>query len=452
MEPYPSLLNPATVADPYPFYRRLREEDPIHWDDAIEAWLLTRYKDVDAVLHDHRLTADRVASLHTVHAPEVPEATRAALKATLNAMILFMDPPVHTRLRNLANKAFTPRVVEALRQRIEDLVHELLAPALPRGSIDLIREFAYPLPAMVIAEMLGVRREDCDLIKRWSDALALLLGSTTMGGAVAEEAARDVLEFRDYLRELVAERRKRPHSDLISNALKVEEEGHMFSDDDLLANCILLLAAGHETTTNLIGSGMLTLLRRPDQLARLRAEPGLIKSAVEELLRFESPVQGTSRVALEDFELEGKKIQKGQAVLMMLAAANRDPARFTDPETLDLGRADNHHGAFAFGPHYCLGAPLARLEAQIAFPKLVALPGLALATREVGGGQTSSCADCRRCRSLSPPRRRRRQPLTSLSAEARARPPWRAASPAAAQLDVAAALSADWRGKLAATD
>lgn len=383
MEPFPSLLNPATVADPYPLYRRLREEDPIHWDADIEAWLLTRYKDVDAVLHDHRLTADRVASLHTVHAPEVPEITRAALKATLNAMILFMDPPVHTRLRNLANQAFTPHVVEALRQRIEGLVHELLAPALPRGSIDLIREFAYPLPAMVIAEMLGVRREDRDLIKRWSDALALLLGSTTMGGAVAEEAARDVLEFRDYLRELVAERRKRPQSDLISNALQVEEAGHMFSDDDLLANCILLLTAGHETTTNLIGSGMLTLLRRPEQLARLRAEPGLIKSAVEELLRFESPVQGTSRVALEDFELEGKKIQKGQAVLMMLAAANRDPARFADPETLDLGRAANHHGAFAFGPHYCLGAPLARLEAQIAFPKLVALPGLALATREV---------------------------------------------------------------------
>jgi cytochrome P450 len=384
MGDFPSLVDPATIANPYPVYQRLREEDPVHWDDELQTWVLTQYEDIEAALRDPRLSSNRVDSLRNVDSPEVPEATRQALKATLSLWMLFLDPPTHTRLRNLANKVFTPRVVENLKTHIEDIVRELLTPAAPVGRLDVVRDFAYPLPAIVIAEMLGVRREDRELVKRWSDALAVLLGGAACEPSIAEKGARSILEFRSYLGDLVEERRRRPQSGLITAALRAEDQGSLLSHDELLANCVLLLSAGHETTTNLIGNGVLALLRHPDQLRRLRAEPGLIKTAVEELLRFDSPVQATGRLVTEDFEIGGRLLRKGQGVLLVLAAANRDPARFPHPDSLDLGRANNHHGAFAFGPHYCLGAPLARLEAQIAIPALFAsFPDLRLATDEV---------------------------------------------------------------------
>jgi len=384
MGPFPSLLDPATIANPYPLYHRLREEDPVHWDDELHMWVLTRYDDIDAALRDPHLSANRVETLRNVASPEASEAARQTLTATLSSWMLFLDPPQHTRLRNLANQAFTPRMVEKLRKHIEDIVGELLASAASTGSFDVVRDFAYPLPAIVIAEMLGVRREDRDLIKRWSDALALVLGSAACEPSIVENGARSVLEFRDYLQELVADRRRKPQEDLITAALRAEDQGSMLSHDELLANCVLLLTAGHETTTNLIGNGTLALLRHPDQLARLRADPGLIKTAVEELLRFDSPVQATSRLVTEDFPLRGRILQKGQLAFLLLGAANRDPARFPDPDSLNLGRADVHHGAFAFGPHYCLGAPLARLEAQIALPRLfAAFADLQLATVEL---------------------------------------------------------------------
>lgn len=384
MERFPSLLDPATIASPYPVYHRLREEDPVHWDEELQTWVLTRYEDNDAALHDARLSSNRVGSLRNVNSPEVSEATQKALRATLSMWMLFLDAPDHTRLRNLANKAFTPHVVENLRKHIEDVVQELLAPAAAAGGLDLIRDFAYPLPAIVIAEMLGVRREDRELVKRWSDALAVLLGSTASGPSIAESGARSIQEFRSYLGDIVDDRRRRPQEDLITALLKAEDQGRLLSHDELLANCVLLLIAGHETTTNLIGNSTLALLRHPDQLGRLRADPGLIKMAVEELLRFDSPVQATSRLVMEDFELAGRTLQKGQTVLLLLGAANHDPAQFPNPDSLDLGRANNHHGAFAFGPHYCLGAPLARLEAQIAIPTLFTrFPDLRLASEEV---------------------------------------------------------------------
>jgi len=381
---FPSLVDPATIANPYPVYQRLREEDPVHWDDELQTWVLTRYEDIEAALRDPRLSSNRVDTVRNVDSPEVPEATRQALKATLSLWMLFLDPPDHTRLRSLANKVFTPRVVENLKTQIEYLVRELLAPAAHVGRLDVIRDFAYPLPAIVIAEMLGVRREDRELVKRWSDALAALLGSAVCEPSIAENGARSILEFRSYLGDLVEDRRRRPQQDLITAALKAEDQGSLLSHDELLANCVLLLSAGHETTTNLIGNGALALLRHPDQLHRLRAEPGLIKTAVEELLRFDSPVQATGRRVTQDIEIGERVLRKGQAALLVLGAANRDPTRFPDPDSLDLGRANNHHGAFAFGPHYCLGAPLARLEAQIAIPALFAtFADLRLSTGEV---------------------------------------------------------------------
>ena len=379
---FSSLVDPATIANPYPVYQRLREEDPVHWDDELQTWVLTRYEDIEAALRDPRLSSNRVDTVRNVDSPEVPEATRQALKATLSLWMLFLDPPDHTRLRNLANKVFTPRVVENLKTQIEYLVRELLAPAAHVGRLDVIRDFAYPLPAIVIAEMLGVRREDRELVKRWSDALAALLGSAVCEPSIAENGARSILEFRSYLGDLVEDRRRRPQQDLITAALKAEDQGSLLSHDELLANCVLLLSAGHETTTNLIGNGALALLRHPDQLHRLRAEPGLIKTAVEELLRFDSPVQATG--VTQDIEIGERVLRKGQAALLVLGAANRDPTRFPDPDSLDLGRANNHHGAFAFGPHYCLGAPLARLEAQITIPALFAtFADLRLSTGEV---------------------------------------------------------------------
>ena len=381
---FPSLVDPATIANPYPVYQRLREEDPVHWDDELQTWVLTRYEDIEAALRDPRLSSNRVDTVRNVDSPEVPEATRQALKATLSLWMLFLDPPDHTRLRSLANKVFTPRVVENLKTQIEYLVRELLAPAAHVGRLDVIRDFAYPLPAIVIAEMLGVRREDRELVKRWSDALAALLGSAVCEPSIAENGARSILEFRSYLGDLVEDRRRRPQQDLITAALKAEDQGSLLSHDELLANCVLLLSAGHETTTNLIGNGALALLRHPDQLHRLRAEPGLIKTAVEELLRFDSPVQATGRRVTQDIEIGERVLRKGQAALLVLGAANRDPTRFPDPDSLDLGRANNHHGAFAFGPHYCLGAPLARLEAQITIPALFAtFADLRLSTGEV---------------------------------------------------------------------
>ncbi len=243
MERYPSLLDRATIANPYPLYHRLREEDPVHWDDELQTWVLTRYEDIEAALHDPSLSSNRVDTLRNVNSPEVSEATQQTLKATLSMWTLFLDPPHHTRLRSLANKAFTPRVIENLRKQIEDIVGELLTPASPGGSLDVIRDFAYPLPAIVIAEMLGVRREDRELVKRWSDALAVLLGSTVCEPSIAENGARSILEFRSYLRELVDDRRRRPQQDLITAALKAEDQGSLLSQDELLANCVLLLFA-----------------------------------------------------------------------------------------------------------------------------------------------------------------------------------------------------------------
>lgn len=362
-------------ADPYPVYDRLRQKDPVHRMDG-GRWLLTRYEDCTAVLRNPVMSS-------ALRDGDVEGEEPSLLQAYLSKLMLFNDAPDHTRLRGLVSRSFTPRVVEQLRPRIVELVDELLDDAAETGELDVIAGLGRPLPVAVIAEMLGVPTEDQDRFRTWSEALAHTV-DPEMAPDVAERAAIAGLEFMQYFAELSEERRQRPRADLVSALVADEDAGDRLSADELVANCILLLIAGHETTTNLIGNGTLALLRNPEQLASFRADPELAKTAVEELLRYDSPVHLTGRAALEDTEVGGVPVKAGDRVTILLAAANRDPASFTDPARLDLARSDNKHLAFSSGPHFCLGAALARLEGQIALSSLVTrFPALELVGDEL---------------------------------------------------------------------
>ena len=343
--------------DPYPLYRYLHAAAPVQWNDVLDAWTLVRYADVVESLTDPRFTADRTA--------EVDEGY------TIARSMLVSDPPDHTRLRALVQKAFTPRMVEQLRPRIGSIVRELIDRIATRGGpFDIITDLAYPLPVVVIAELLGVPAEDRETFRDWSADLA-----ASLDPLVSQEVGQRATLARDglhgYLRGIIAERRRAPRSDLISALVAVEERGEILSEPELVVMCTLLLIAGHETTVNLIGNGMLALIQHPDQCAQLRESPGLIGTAVEELLRFDSPVQLTGRIASEPLEIGGQHIEAGQWVLPLLGAANRDPQQFAEPEQLDLTRNPNPHLGFGRGIHFCLGAPLARLEGQVAIAALV---------------------------------------------------------------------------------
>ena len=367
-------MDPAFVADPYPTYRRLRAEDPVH-HSPLGFWVLTRYDDVVAALRDPRLAKEAIAAF-----------VAARFGAPVPAMGLSMldrDPPDHTRLRSLVSKAFTPRVVEGLRPRIQQVVDGLLERVREAGSMDLIEEFAYPIPVNVICEMLGVPVEDHERFKGWSLDIARGLDSILLppDSEVPKRSVASRNALADYFRELIAKRRASPRADLLSGLIAAEEAGDKLSENELLATCILLLIAGHETTVNLIGNGTLALLRHPEQLRRLRDNPGLIGTAVEELLRYDGPVQRTARIPSADVTIDGHTIAKGEMVMPFIGAADRDPAQFPEPDRLDLGRTDNRHIAFGWGIHFCLGAPLARVEGQIAINTLLQrLPKLRLDT------------------------------------------------------------------------
>ena len=369
-------FDPVTRADPYPIYRRLREEDPFH-RSPLGIWILSRYDDIVGMLRDPRFSSDlrNADSLPLMQAPDLTEKLERRSK-----VMLFSDPPNHTRLRSLVNKAFTPRVVESLRPRAQQIVDEILARVSPQGHMDLIADLAYPLPVIVIAEMLGVPPEDRDLFRQWSSDLARSLDPMLPPEMIDQiEASAD--SFDAYFTPLFEERRARPGGDLVSALVAAEESGDRLSHDELMATCILLLVAGHETTMNLIGNGMLALLRHPSEMERLRADPSLMQNAIEEMLRYDGTVQMTGRTATEDVEFSGVTIRRGEISILLVGAGNRDPERFTDPERLDVTRTDIRHLAFGAGAHYCLGAPLARVEAQIAFTELLRrLPGLRLAT------------------------------------------------------------------------
>jgi len=386
--PFDNPLLAAVRDNPYPLYQRLLAQAPVQWNEVLHAWTLARYADVVGTLTDSRFSAERpIAETRAAAGPDAaasPANLDPDSSPRLARSMLVSDPPDHTRLRALVQKAFTPRMIEQLRPRIIAIVGELLDRMSQKSGIDsevvdLIGDLAYPLPVVVIAELLGVPAEDRVKFHEWSAVVA-----ASLDPLVSESVATRVVEARAalhaYLREIIALRRREPRADLISALVAVEEQGDVLSEPELVVMCTLLLIAGHETTVNLIGNGMLALLRHPQELARLRADPSLITSAVEELLRFDSPVQLTARIATERLEIGGRAIEAGQWVLPLLGAANHDPAQFADPETLDLSRTPNNHVAFGRGIHFCLGAPLARLEGQIAIAALVRrFPNLALA-------------------------------------------------------------------------
>lgn len=361
-------------ADPFPFYRRLREVAPVHrvkLPDGKMAWLVTRYDDVVRVLTDERFAKDVFRVLTKDQLAKSPrlEKLLGPLLMPLARHMLNRDPPDHTRLRVLVQQAFSPRRVEGMRGRIQTLADELLDHAQRRGQMDLIADYALPIPTTVIAEMLGVPVADRHKFHRWSDSM-LAAGASRFGLLLAMPSA---LQFMRYIRRLIKVRRADPRDDLISALIAAKEASDGLNDDELLSMILLLIVAGHETTVNLIASGMLALLQHPDQLEKLRSDPALIKTAVEELLRFTAPVEtATERFAREDVELAGTKIGQGDLVLAALASANRDENQFNEPDTLDIAREPNRHLAFGQGIHFCLGASLARLEGQTAINTLLA--------------------------------------------------------------------------------
>ena len=363
------LLDPDVLADPYPLYRRLRTEDPVHWDPYLHAWVVTRYADVITVLT--RFSADRAPSpdfFEALGAPEVSPIAKVMVK-----QMLFLDAPAHTRLRKLAAPAFMPERVRALRDHIQEIATKLIDDILARGTgrMDLLADFAAPLPAIVTAEMLGVPVEDHVKLKDWSATFAEMLGNfqhnpDRLGGVL------NALEnLTAYFANAIREQRKTPRDGLVHALMSSEVDGDRLTDEEVAANSIVTMVGGQETTTNLIANGILSLLRNPDQMARLRTDGQIMSAAVEELLRYESPSQHTARLAPDDVVLGGKQIRKREAVIAVMAAGNRDPERFPDPDRLDFDRPDNRHLAFGWAAHFCFGAPLARLEGHIAFETLL---------------------------------------------------------------------------------
>lgn len=367
---------PEFKANPYAYYGALREATPVFFLPDWNMWFLSRYEDCVALLRDHRLGHEilKVMTPEELGWNPEPPVDVLPLIQMRNKWMLIKDPPDHTRLRMLVHKAFTPRVVETLRGRIQTITDALLDRVQSQGVMDVVEHLALPLPVTVIAELLGIPEADWDRFRRWSRGIAGTLeldpghGDWTGDWASATRAA---VEFSDYLKGLIAERRTHPRDDLVSALAAAEEAGDKLNERELISTCILLLVAGHETTVNLIGSGVYALLRHPDEMRRLQDDPALIKTAVEEFLRYDSPVQMTARFALEDMEFAGQTFRKGQQVGIMLAAANRDPAQFDNPDALDITRQDNKHIAFGNGIHYCVGAPLARVEGEIAISTLL---------------------------------------------------------------------------------
>jgi cytochrome P450 len=370
------LFGPDMLADPYRIYHQLRAADPVHWHEPWGAWVVTRYDDVLAGLHEPRLSSDRTVALRELaHVPEL-----RPFFDFVGDRMSFTDPPRHTRLRGLVNKAFTPHAVDAMAVPIEKLVAELLDRVRGKAGMDVIGDFAYPLPGTVICRMLGLPVEDLPRLKRWSDNFLLFFGNAPYR-VTAEDyrrAAQGVREQTDYFRALLPQLRDGPQSCLLRALELAQEEGDRLSEPELYATPQTLVFAGHESTTNLIGSGLLALLRHPEQVCQLREDPGLIPQAVEEFLRYDGPAQFVQRQAREDLVLGGMTIREGQFVALVLAAANRDPDHFPDPDALAVTRRPGKHLVFGQGIHTCVGMALARLEARIAFEGLLRLPPMHL--------------------------------------------------------------------------
>jgi cytochrome P450 len=361
------LLDPEVLANPYPLYQRLRTEDPVHWDRYLHAWVVTRYEDVVTVLH--RFSAERTPTPEQLKCMGL--ASLSPIAAVMVKQMLFMDAPAHTRLRALASYAFGPDRVAVLRTHIQEICDRLIDGVLPRGKMDVIADLAAPLPAIVTAEMLGVPVSDHDQLKDWSATFAEMLGNFQHNPGRVPGVLRAVEGMTSYFKSTIRELRVKPRPGLVHSLMTAEINGDRLTEEEVIANSIVTMVGGQETTTNLIGNGILSLLRNPGELQKLRADLSLIPSAVEELLRYESPSQHTGRLAPADVELGGKLIRKRQAVIAVMAAGNRDPERFPDPDRLDITRQDNRHLAFGWAAHFCFGAALARIEGKVALETIL---------------------------------------------------------------------------------
>ncbi len=361
------LVEPPHNGNPYPLYKKYREEHPTHFIEP-GVWTFTRYDDILAVLRDDRFSNDPRNSLFREFSSDDPNAV-SPFEQMAGLVLLFTDPPDHTRMRNLVNKAFTRRTVEALRPHIQEIVGDLLDDVGSEG-MDVVADFAYPLPALVICELMGVPVEDRDLFKGLSGDVAPILDPVLPPDKM-QKAIGALSQFIVYFAGLIEKRRADPKDDLLSALIAAEEGGDRLTTEELFALCVLVFIAGHETTQSLIGNGLLALLRNRDQFQMLRDDNSLMRNAIEELLRYDSPVQLTARTALEDIDVAGVTVKKGQQVVTLLGAGNRDPEQFADPDTLNITRDKPQVVSFGAGVHFCLGAPLARLEAQIAFTELL---------------------------------------------------------------------------------
>lgn len=369
------LLDPDVLANPYPLFRRLRTEDPVHWDAFLHTWVVTRYVDVIEVLHT--FSAERTHTPEKLNAMGLSQMSPIA--QLMVKQMLFMDSPAHTRLRSLASQAFGPARVAVLRSHIRGIVSRLLDAVQNKGEMDIIQDLAEPLPGIVTAEMLGVPLSDRFQLKAWSADFAEMLGNFQHNPEHAPRMLRTVQDMTAYFRDNIRRQKDIPTEGLVHSLMTAEVDGDRLTEEEVVANSIVTMVGGQETTTNLIGNGVLTLLRNPGEMKRLRDDPSLIPSAVEEMLRYESPSQHTGRLVPQDVELGGKVLRKGQAIMAVMAAANRDPERFSDPDRFDVARTDNRHLAFGYAAHFCFGAALARVEAQEAFEAIIQrLPDLKL--------------------------------------------------------------------------
>ncbi len=372
------VLSPERIADPHSYFSVLREHDPVHWNEQYRAWFIHRYDDVLDALRDPRFSSERIGAAYDRLTDE-QKAQRQPTYDILMDWLVFRDPPDHTRLRRLVSRAFTPRAVEAWRDRVTGVVDELIDGLSEKEHFDLIEDFAYPIPAVVIAEMMGVPAEDRDRFKDWSDDVMILVFGARGVGDRRARAQQGLIELAAYLGDLVAHYRQHPADNIISNLVEASEGDDSLEDPEIVANCVLFLFGGHETTTNLIGNGIRVLLNHPDQLQKLRGDLSVIKPAVEEILRFDGPSKMEVRTLADKVDMGDKTLPAGDMVYLVQHAANRDPEAFDEPDQFDITRDPNNHIGFGFGLHFCLGASVARLEGTIALEALVRrLPNLEL--------------------------------------------------------------------------
>ncbi|GGJ35421.1 cytochrome P450 [Streptomyces brasiliensis] len=378
------VLRDDRLADPYPYFAQVREADPVRWNERYRAWFVHKHEDVLAALRNPAFSSDRV---RPVYADRLTDEQRAARQPTFDVLshwMVFLDPPEHTRLRQLVQPAFSPKAVARMRPRVEEVVRETLQTLADRDSFDFVKDLAYPIPAIIVAELIGVPAGERDLFKKWSDDILTLVFGAEGSADRRERAQQGLVELTDYLRDMIAKARKQPGDDVISSLVSARDVEPPLSDEEILSTCALLVFGGHETSTNLIANGTRQFLLHPEQMELLKADRALVGTAVEEMLRFDGPSRMEARLLVEDVELRGKRLRAGDNVLLVQSAANRDPDVFENPDTLDITRHPNPHVGFGFGVHHCLGNFLARLEAQVAYLAVIdAMPDLALA-----GGET----------------------------------------------------------------